>query len=59
MINMANERTKKRLQICNTCPHKELKFLAPSQCGVCGCVLKVKARIAGESCPLGKWEKTS
>ncbi len=56
---MANERTKKRLQVCNTCPHKELKFLAPSQCGVCGCVLKVKARIAGESCPLGKWEKTS
>jgi len=52
---MGSDLTKKRLTICNGCPHKESKFLAPTQCGLCGCVLKIKAALENESCPAGKW----
>jgi len=53
---MADSFSSKRLKVCNSCEHLEKKFLSPSKCGVCGCVVKLKAIIKGEECPLGKWE---
>ncbi len=52
---MDKSEVKKRLDICSSCPHREPKFLAPAQCGLCGCVLKVKASMSGEKCPIEKW----
>jgi len=43
-----------RLAECRDCEH----FIkATSQCKKCGCFMKVKARLATASCPIGKWEK--
>ena len=45
---------KKRLDICSKCEF----FISPtSQCRKCGCFMKVKARLANQSCPVGKWDK--
>ena len=43
-----------RMNICGTCEHftRTLKF---SKCNLCGCLLALKAKKKGESCPLGKW----
>jgi|TARA_R100001594_G_scaffold1363_1_gene5889 hypothetical protein len=40
-----------RMAICRGC-----KFLTPKfRCTQCGCFMKVKTKIAGMSCPEGKW----
>ena len=47
-----------RMRICKgdkkylPCPHYQ-KLL--SRCQICGCFLKLKARISSEKCPKGKW----
>ena len=42
-----------RLDVCAECP----RLFAPTfTCRECGCFMKVKVRLAGSSCPLGKWE---
>ena len=52
------EVAKQRLEICFSCD----KFIAqpegspmPYRCGVCGCGMKVKSRIAVMKCPINKW----
>jgi hypothetical protein len=41
-----------RLDICAECPRL---FTPTFTCKECGCFMKVKTRLAGSSCPLGKW----
>jgi hypothetical protein len=42
----------KRYSICKACP--ELIKLT-SQCKKCGCFMKMKAKLADATCPIGKW----
>ena len=53
---------KARLRICWDCDKAQPLMIAgvpivgkKSQCAECGCVIKAKASIAAENCPLGKW----
>ena len=39
-----------RLRVCFTCPDRNGK-----RCGLCGCFLAAKTRMAGERCPAGLW----
>lgn len=39
-----------RRALCEECPRREAQF-----CGLCGCWLAAKVRLATENCPLGKW----
>jgi len=41
-----------RLDICNEC---DRLFRPTFTCKECGCFMKVKTRLSGSSCPLGKW----
>lgn len=44
-----------RIDICKSCE----QFVEwSSQCKVCGCIMKLKARLAGRDCPEGKWLST-
>jgi hypothetical protein len=49
---VSNEQYEARLATCSTCPLKD-----PSSwvCTDCGCYLTVKAKMATENCPKGKW----
>lgn len=40
-----------RMKVCGECE----KFLYGSTCGVCGCVMQVRARLAEGRCPKKKW----
>lgn len=49
----SEEEYQKRLQICSQCPHiqnQKVPF-----CGLCGCLIKIKARLHDFACPIGKW----
>ena len=39
-----------RLSICDKCEHRLGSF-----CGVCSCLIAVKARLKSKDCPAGKW----
>ena len=39
-----------RFTICGNCPK-----LAAGVCRECGCVARLKVKVASQSCPLGKW----
>lgn len=41
-----------RLIICAACPEYDKSL---DQCNECWCVIHIKARLDGESCPLKKW----
>jgi ribosomal protein L32 len=42
----------RRLDICRTCP----ELIRPEAiCQACGCLMKVKVRLADATCPLGMW----
>jgi hypothetical protein len=43
-----------RLTICTECEHFK-KFL--NRCGICGCVMTIKARLQNMSCPKNKWNQ--
>lgn len=43
----------KRIGICHTCE----KFEYGSTCGLCGCVMQVRARLADGKCPYPKQKK--
>jgi hypothetical protein len=46
--NIARERFK----ICRECP----ELIKPiNVCGQCGCLMKLKTKLADATCPLGKW----
>lgn len=40
----------RRMDICKACD-----FFLGGSCTKCGCGMKIKARWAGSSCPVGKW----
>lgn len=40
-----------RFEICLDCD----KFMYGSTCGVCGCVMQVRARLRDGKCPIKKW----
>lgn len=42
-----------RLDACDGC---DRLFRPTFTCKECGCFMKVKVRLSGSSCPLGKWE---
>lgn len=45
-----------RLRICAACPLRNPgNRVVPATCSVCHCVLWVKTRLKGQSCPQGKW----
>lgn len=51
-INVPDEVYAKRLATCMTCE----KYLQESQqCGVCTCLIFIKAKLTTEECPLKKW----
>jgi len=43
-----------RMSICKQCEHY---IELTSGCAKCGCFLPAKTKIAGTSCPIGKWAK--
>ena len=47
----------KRLAICGECPESRDLYARGwiNYCKICGCMLKVKARLKKSQCPLGKW----
>ena len=45
-----------RINVCYPCDQSERKMLGLF-CKICGCNMKLKARIDGEKCPLGKWKE--
>jgi len=46
MPNVSASEYQDRLEACNTCPHKK-----ESTCGLCGCVIALKAKMATSDCP--------
>jgi hypothetical protein len=46
---------KARLDTCTSCESKS-KSMVPV-CKECGCIIKLKALIKTEKCPLDKWDK--
>lgn len=47
-----DEIMEQRYSICHSCP--ELIKLT-KQCKQCGCFMAVKTKMAGATCPIGKW----
>ena len=51
-LSVTKDIAEKRLEVCYTCP----KYIKDqNRCSLCGCYLKAKARMATETCPIGKW----
>lgn len=48
------ELTEIRLKVCSDCPRL---FKPTYTCKECGCFMKIKTKILGASCPLGKWDE--
>jgi len=48
------ETVKARINTCSKCP--ELRMGRTLTCNECGCVIKLKAILITETCPLNKWE---
>ncbi len=44
-----------RINVCYKCPEAQRK-LTGLYCKICGCNMKVKARLDKSECPLGKWD---
>ncbi len=44
-----------RLLTCQFCPHMKKIPIAGPQCRLCGCFMKVKARLPDATCPANKW----
>ena len=54
--NEQNELASKRIEVCNSCEFKKIKF-GINTCSVCGCALKAKVFTPVEgACPKGKWD---
>lgn len=48
----SSELAEERYSICKACP--EL-IKVTKQCKKCGCFMAAKTKLAGATCPLGKW----
>ncbi len=44
----------KRLATCESCPHVQKQILG-STCGICGCLIGLKAKYAAMDCPKHFW----
>ena len=51
-VKVADNIAKKRLAICNRCPHL---LKRTGNCKKCGCFVSVKVLYADQRCSLGKW----
>jgi len=47
---------KERMKICHSCEYLKRGFIKPSECEVCGCIIRLKVRIPSEKCPMDKWD---
>jgi hypothetical protein len=47
-----------RVQICRQCDHatRHRDGVRVLKCRECACWIKLKTRLAGEHCPLGRWK---
>ena len=45
-----------RINVCYPCPESDRKITGLF-CKVCGCNMKIKARVKQADCPLGKWKE--
>ena len=45
-----------RLDACHSC---ELYIKVPGVCKKCGCIMKLKTKLAHAYCPIDKWDKYS
>jgi hypothetical protein len=55
-IDRADDETiSKRIDLCRACEHAKLVGGLLHKCELCGCAVKLKVRVKGESCPAGKW----
>jgi hypothetical protein len=52
-IKNSDARVASRLAICKECEHY---FERTGTCKKCGCFMKIKSRIPGMKCPIGKWD---
>jgi rRNA maturation endonuclease Nob1 len=52
-VMLPNEKAFERLAHCHGC---ERLFRPTWTCRECGCFMRIKARLSGSRCPLGKWE---
>lgn len=50
--NVAEDISSARYAICEACPSL---LKATKQCKECGCFMKLKTKLAGAVCPIGKW----
>jgi hypothetical protein len=46
---------KRRLDICNNCSNLKKNSILPDQCGICKCIVKIKAMFPSQKCPANKW----
>jgi len=46
-----------RIDLCSSCPEYITGSFGTERCGICGCGMKLKVRIAAASCPIKKWDK--
>lgn len=46
----------KRLDTCSRCDKKVVSLIG-AKCAECGCILKLKAQLEQQKCPLGKWNQ--
>lgn len=51
-IRIDKHKKEERLAICEQCEF----FTRLKTCKVCGCIMTMKASLAGSSCPVGKWQ---
>lgn len=58
MIKFAREEANERLSICRGSSKNEpceYYFRPTGSCKKCGCFVRLKTRIANQSCPINKW----
>ena len=59
-VMLGDEAYQARLAVCKECEHLR-QIVGAHTCGLCGCVVEWKARLAGEACPdtaagpAGRW----
>lgn len=49
------DRTAARLSVCSSCSAYTPTPLVGARCSDCGCLIALKTRLPGSSCPRGKW----
>lgn len=47
---------RERLTACAACPNAMARATGGGVCALCGCAVRLKAMVAGASCPAGRWQ---